>query len=348
MSSKKSIIGIQYLRGYAAILVVITHFFNNGGYISDSLNLKLIGEFGVDIFFIISGFIMAYTLPEFDHSNNRREAISFIKKRILRIYPIYLLILTPILVIYIIKVAIGKTDLSISSIFGSIFLLPGFTNDDRYRMINPPAWTLVYEMFFYVTLTITIFFSKNKKTSILFYSFLILLVLIVVNFFNFQGEKMGWVNLTYMIGDPIFIDFVMGFLLFYMLKIKIKANIKLSFMLLLCIFITFIATSLSLAGIPRLMCYGIPAFILVSIFTLSDTISSSKNKMLAFIGGASYSIYLSHPLFFPFHSIIHEKFGGLLNTNIVDLLFSILAVCFGCIVFNKIEKRISLFIKENC
>ncbi|MCW9595981.1 hypothetical protein ORL67_09795 [Klebsiella michiganensis] len=159
---------------------------------------------------------------------------------------------------------------------------------------------------------------------------------------------MGWVNLTYMIGDPIFIDFVMGFLLFYMLKIKIKANIKLSFMLLFCIFITFIATSLSLAGIPRLMCYGIPAFILVSIFTLSDTISSSNNKMLAFIGGASYSIYLSHPLFFPFHSIIHEKFGGLLNTNIVDLLFSILAVCFGCIVFNKIEKRISLFIKENC
>lgn len=348
MYKKKSIIGIQYLRGYAAILVVITHFFNNGGYIPEILNLKLIGEFGVDIFFIISGFIMAYTLPEFDHSNNKREAISFIKKRILRIYPLYLLILIPILIIYIIKVAIGKTDLSISSIFGSIFLLPGLTNDDRYRMINPPAWTLVYEMFFYVTLTIIIFFSRTKKASLSIYSILILAVIFFVKYFNFQGEKMGWVNLTYMIGDPIFIDFIMGFLLFYMLKFKIKTKIKPSFIIFFCIFITFTSTYLSLTSIPRLICYGVPAFILVSIFTLSDTISSSNNKTLTFIGGASYSIYLSHPLLYPFHSIIHEKFDYILNANIVDFSFSILAVFLGCIVFKKIEKRISLFIKENC
>ncbi|HDH7826080.1 TPA: acyltransferase, partial [Raoultella ornithinolytica] len=81
---KKSIIGIQYLRAYAAILVVINHFCNNDIYIFNLLRFDIIGGFGVDIFFIISGFIMAYTLSEFSSLSSKQTAISFIKKRIMR------------------------------------------------------------------------------------------------------------------------------------------------------------------------------------------------------------------------------------------------------------------------
>ncbi|WP_337064132.1 acyltransferase family protein, partial [Raoultella ornithinolytica] len=78
---KKNIFGIQYLRAYAALLVVFNHLWSTGGVISKYLGFDIIGGFGVDIFFVISGFIMAYTISDYSKPERFGIGWSFIKKR---------------------------------------------------------------------------------------------------------------------------------------------------------------------------------------------------------------------------------------------------------------------------
>jgi len=68
----KSINGIQYLRGYAA----------GDTTIEKTLRFDQIGGFGVDIFFVITGFIMAYTMSDFGRSERNIFALDFVKRRI--------------------------------------------------------------------------------------------------------------------------------------------------------------------------------------------------------------------------------------------------------------------------
>lgn len=96
MSSNK-LEGIQILRGYAAMLVVVTHLWSVG-VISSTLRFSRIGGLGVDIFFVISGFIMCYSLKDRVLAS---DSFQFLKKRAYRVYPIYLLVLIPFLIQYL-------------------------------------------------------------------------------------------------------------------------------------------------------------------------------------------------------------------------------------------------------
>jgi peptidoglycan/LPS O-acetylase OafA/YrhL len=81
---------IQYLRAIAAILVVYAHslnFIGNGNSIQANFYyLKNFGAIGVDIFFVISGFIITYVSYNL---NGLNDFIVFIKKRFVRINPTY-------------------------------------------------------------------------------------------------------------------------------------------------------------------------------------------------------------------------------------------------------------------
>ncbi|QTD56783.1 acyltransferase [Parasphingorhabdus cellanae] len=75
-------LSIQYLRGIAALMVVILHLFTGSLFIEKWSNTWLRG--GVDIFFVISGFIMVKSTI-----NKRYSILYFYLKRIIRIVPLY-------------------------------------------------------------------------------------------------------------------------------------------------------------------------------------------------------------------------------------------------------------------
>jgi len=131
MSSNK-LEGIQILRGYAAMLVVVTHLWSVG-VISSVLKFSRIGGLGVDIFFVISGFIMCYSLRDRISSS---DSVEFLKKRIFRVYPIYLLVLTPFLIQYLNQVT---TLVDTPMIIGNLLLSPSFWGGSEYRMLVGPA-----------------------------------------------------------------------------------------------------------------------------------------------------------------------------------------------------------------
>lgn len=335
---KNKINGIQYLRGYAAILVVLNHLWSiHGGWVSKAFKFDIIGGLGVDIFFVISGFIMACTLND---CNSKNAGALFIKKRIYRIYPLHLLLLTPALLIYFINSNNGTVvEISIRSIIGSLLLIPSISNNKNYAMINPVEWTLVYEMTFYLSLSIFIALTKNKKECISYYSIFVVLMVIVVKLLDLQGPRLGWVNLHYMIGDPIFIDFILGFLVY---KLSRSINIKINLLptLFSLLLISSLGVVLSLTHAPRLVAFGFPSFFIVLLFTLNQNINkkTKSNYIYLSLGNASYSIYLVHHLLMPIYNAIAHKFPSIDGSDIICLLISVASILTGLLIHKYIEK----------
>lgn len=168
------IFSIQILRGIAALFVVCFHFRYavNDIYAQKDIGNRLFefGSFGVDLFFIISGFIMAM-------SARKNENLSeFFIKRFFRIYPLYFAVLT----LYIL---LSFNEYSLPQIIKSYLLVPiDYKSEMPYYgySIMAIAWTLTYEFWFYFILFLV--FQKNcpTRTNLLFHQCFYLLQLFLL------------------------------------------------------------------------------------------------------------------------------------------------------------------------
>jgi exopolysaccharide production protein ExoZ len=331
----KNIISLQYLRAYAAILVVLNHVWT-GGYIAKSLGFHHIGGFGVDVFFITSGFIMCYTLAS-SFSNPFSIAKDFIVRRIIRIYPAYLIALIPFFLLYIFKQFKNHNEISFGVIIGNLLLSPGFIPNPDYKMFLAVAWTLVYEMFFYVIFSIAIVLSKNKTQAISRFSTVIIFMVILTNLFGLQGDRLGWVNLNYIIGDTLMLNFVMGAFCYFFYHTMQRMKFSGFMPPLLILILTTYASTLATAGVPRFFCFGLIA-VLVVIITLMTEVKK-PSKVLTLLGNASYSIYLTHLLCAIFSQKIQEKID--INQDIIGFLISTIAIFLGVLFYKLIEQPLT-------
>lgn len=131
---------IQYLRGLAALSVVAMH---TGWTHSD------IGAAGVDVFFVISGFIMVHV--------SRREVTpaAFLRARVLRVVPLYWLLTLA-------GVALVGLD-DAPRIFASLAFWPHAGWDGRDDPVILPGWTLNYEVFFYLVFAATLLLPARRR-----------------------------------------------------------------------------------------------------------------------------------------------------------------------------------------
>ena len=160
---------LQYLRAFAAINVVYLHvLIGSNSYNKPSKMSFILGEWGangVDIFFVISGFVMIYS-----QINNPKTILKFYKSRILRIVPIYWLITFTIILLFLFFPDIFRsfnTDVkkSISSFF---FISQLMTKE--FPVINV-GWTLEWEMLFYLIFGISLYFQKLEKIVLFIFFF---------------------------------------------------------------------------------------------------------------------------------------------------------------------------------
>lgn len=137
--------GIQLLRGLAAFVVVLFHI----GVLSNDYAggvlyapFMLVGSAGVDLFFVISGFVMAATTA--DVFDTRGAAARFAVHRFARVYPSYWLLLVPLLAFYLLNPAGVNSKQGGVDLWASFLLTPS-----PYLPLLPVAWTLVHEVAFY-------------------------------------------------------------------------------------------------------------------------------------------------------------------------------------------------------
>jgi exopolysaccharide production protein ExoZ len=160
-SSKSVFRGLQALRGIAAFLVVITH---SGFYVSERLRPGFKywtrGTSGVDLFFVLSGFVMIYSSVKlFSDPNGWRV---FAERRIVRIVPVYWLATTVKLVALLAGSSyILHSQLSVLKEIASYLFLPTRNLDGEIRPLLGVGWTLNFEMFFYALFTFALRLRAN-------------------------------------------------------------------------------------------------------------------------------------------------------------------------------------------
>lgn len=156
---------LEALRGFAAIFVVVHHMIHHNQYLDPNFfpkKLKYVeppGHFCVLIFFVLSGYVIGI-------SNKNKlttdKILPYIKKRFLRIYPIYFISICITLLIAV--------PYSFSTILSNFALIQGAASEVIWE--NNPIWSLNYEVFYYL-LFIPISFFGIKPLYVLIGSILI-------------------------------------------------------------------------------------------------------------------------------------------------------------------------------
>jgi peptidoglycan/LPS O-acetylase OafA/YrhL len=154
------IVGIQYLRGVAAMMVAVFHLSSQMprmGY--DGPWLPGLSS-GVDIFFVISGFIMWVTT-----SGRPVTPIAFWRRRIVRIVPLYWLVTTLMVVLmFVAPHALQSSRFAAAHVVSSYFFLPApHPVTHGLDPVVVPGWTLNYEMFFYLVFGLFLFAGPRLR-----------------------------------------------------------------------------------------------------------------------------------------------------------------------------------------
>lgn len=336
MSSNK-LEGIQILRGYAAMLVVVTHLWS-AGLVSSALRFSRIGGLGVDIFFIISGFIMCYSLKDRIRPG---DSVQFLKKRVIRVYPIYLLVLIPFVIQYLDR-NMGSVDPLL--VFGNLLLAPSFSGSPEYRMLVGPAWTLTYELFFYLLFAGAMLSSASKDRAIYTVMTAIVLLVALVNLLGLKGDRLQWSNFQYIVGDTLLFNFVIGCACYFLWRKFDRTVFSFWSAISAALVLTVVSLGFSKFGLPRILSLGLPAGAIVLVFLFAEFEKRSFTKPLLFLGSASYSIYLVHAV------IAHWKhlfIGAAVPENdLTGIFLTGLALAAGCIFYIVVENPISRVLHE--
>ena len=308
---------LQYLRAFAAINVVYLHVLIGGNsYDRPSTMFPILGEWGangVDIFFVISGFVMIYS-----QINNPKTIVNFYKSRLLRIVPIYWLITFTIIILFTIFPDIFRTFETDFKKSISSFLFTSQLVTNEFPIINV-GWTLEWEMLFYLIFGISIYFKKLERIVLFIFFSMIIIFLISKNLF--------------------FLEFFVGVIIGY-IYFKFKIN---HFIALIILIIGVISLSLSIdqssqiVSYDRFIIWGLPSALIV--FGAVNT-KPLNNKIFFYLGNASYSIYLVQVLTIPAFYKAIDLLKINLNNDVLSIICLLSSVIFGCFFHTFVEKKL--------
>ena len=164
-NSQAPLASIQVLRAAAALAVLFAHLwpalaqFGNENIIPNFT----FGAAGVDLFFVISGFIMVYTSERL--FGQRDGPGRFLTRRLIRIVPMYWALTTLVVVAwYGVKLPDHTTW---TNVVGSYLFIPTLKPGGGTAPVLGVGWTLNYEMLFYFLFAITIMFQRRMAVIVL-------------------------------------------------------------------------------------------------------------------------------------------------------------------------------------
>ena len=289
MARKSYLTNIQILRFAAAIMVLLIHLIHETKDqriphmqgIQDS-NYVAWGA-GVDLFFIVSGFIMYYLSS--DSFGSLSYAKEFIKRRLVRVAPLYWIFTTLMLIaVWQLSQHVRHSDTPLTTIVASYLFFPVARDHGPVQPVLGLGWTLEYEMFFYVCYTIALCYRRAIGLSILVVGFA--LFALVGRFIPESFTPLVfWSN-------PIIIEFLMGIFLAHLYMKNVRMGLVAQIVCIVSGFALMWVMGTYLQSMDRWVWRGVPAFVIAAGMALGP---EWKARALTLGGDASYSLYLSHP-----------------------------------------------------
>lgn len=282
---------LETIRGLAAILVVFHHIPKW----NPILDIGIInnGYLMVELFFVLSGFVIFNSYNEKIH--NSSELIRFQFLRFSRLYPVHFTFLLLFLAIEITKyIAVNKFNIlsiqqkpfdknNFTALFQQIFLLQAILPIGNSLTFNEPAWSISVEFYMYFIFSVIILFCKKEKYFI--FSLLSILSITMLS-----------IKETY--GFEEFLRCLAGFSLGCLtagtvkyVKIVLPRHSPLITSILIIIFLYF-----KKIGDYDYIIYFLTSALIASIILSKDGNFKKflRNKILAYLGVISYSVYMSH------------------------------------------------------
>lgn len=333
---------LDALRGIAALMVVICHY-------TSDLKLPFFeyGRYGVEVFFVISGFLITYILLKQKHNSNisrKKLYVNFVIKRALRLFPIYYIFLTL---------------LAIISLIGGLYLCDKgniwhyFTYTQNYLFYTKGyqspllfhTWSLaVEEQFYFFWPLLILFISKRFELPII-------MIIILVGFLSriyFITTYAGTgtiLGVTFIRFDTLGTGALLSYIIFYNnLKIITFLNKYVQYIFAIVLLISIV---LSASGnfYLFLLPLSLAMMAVCAVYICIDSTATFLNpilnyKRLQYIGKISYGIYLFHkpvPFFFNY---IYSKFHlPLIESKIVLFVICfIITLTIAILSWNLIEK----------
>lgn len=261
---------IHYLRGLASLAVAWFHLTNQW---SDAIRTSgSFGWLGVEVFFVISGFVIPYSISITYQAYSMSAFRSFISRRIVRIEVPYLTsIILVIMLGHLSALAPGfhgpAQSHSAAQILSNIFYIAAWTGE---HWLQPVYWTLAFEFAFYLTIGLLycVVFGQGRS---LMYSFVVSAILLTV-----IGGAVSYTVLLFVIGTAVFRN-VMG-------QDHYFATISTVFA---CV------ATIAFVGSMIIALVGLMTAIAIR-FGKEIHVDGWLGRLLAYLGTISYSLYLVH------------------------------------------------------
>jgi exopolysaccharide production protein ExoZ len=267
---------LQMLRAVAALSVVYFHL----------QHVPHVGEFGVDIFFVLSGFLMAMLVEA------RVSPGYFLLQRITRIVPLYWIMTASVFfVAWVHPALLNSTTADASHLLKSLLFIPYFKENGALHPMLAVGWTLNYEMFFYATLAGALWLRPTHIGATT--------VAMIGAAFMAGARLPSAMAFGAFLQQPLVFEFVLGMAVYRFKHAALLKKTPLWVAGLLVVAAYGWMVGASLKGVDhRLLHFGVPAAVMV-VFAIqlepwlvrADTLLT---RAWVHVGDASYAIYLSH------------------------------------------------------
>lgn len=280
----ETVVAIQYLRAVAASLIVFQHAMGVPAFVHYAAHF---GTVGVDLFFVISGYIMWVTTE-----SRERSPLRFWLARIVRIVPLYWMFTAAYLAAALVTPeSFFNLKLDATHIVKSFLFIPA-EHPNLNGMIAPVyalGWTLNYEMFFYLLFGFCLFVPNRAVRFVLLAATFLGLIA-----FGLVAQPRGAMLRTYV--DPIMLEFLAGVVLAIVSRQLMRCGALLGVALLIVAVLWVGVVYANGYALPRSISHAIPAVIAVAgALMLEPAARVHPSRLGLLLGNASYSIYLAHP-----------------------------------------------------
>ena len=268
---------LTILRALAATTVIGFHAMATSG--------PAFGEFGVDIFFVLSGFVIALVID-----TPGLTARQFLSDRIARIVPLYwLMTMTVFVGAMTLPALFNSTTADVGHLFQSLFFIPYRKESGHLFPMLFVGWTLNYEMMFYLVSALSLVLVRRKRL-------LFIAVAIAAIWFAAKASGSRSAIAEFVSHERVF-EFPLGFAAYLLWRngVRVRPVAAAAVVAAMNGWMAF-AQWKGFADAP-LLYFGGPSFLMVTgCLSLESMIGTSLlSRGAIFVGNASYATYLSHP-----------------------------------------------------
>jgi len=275
---------LDALRGIAALMVVFFHFTMDRP--QGQLGFKL-GVTGVDLFFIISGFVIFMSLTK------AKSSIDFVINRVSRLYPTYWASVTfTFLLFSFFAIYDGWPEqIDFKRYFGNMTMFQFYL---KITDLDGPYWTMIIEMLFYMGILFLFHFKMLKYLKKIGLDLSVLVVIVTSYFYENSTVQyfFKWIPLLPFI--PLFFAGTIFYKL-YTNKSKLLENYTILIICLICQILLYKYAGRSKGSITHIE-YGLMLTLYFTLFTLfvNGKLKFIVSKGTLFLGKISFALYLIH------------------------------------------------------